>query len=169
MFAENGIRVIRLGLHSIEENAYIAGRDLAKAGESKVVPQLWVDTYNQKLSVHEAAWQGENAICPLGIYAPKEGEYTLTATQPEDGTQVYLTYNGQVLWNLTSSEYVLSLEKGTTTAYGLQIVKTPAITTGVDQMDVKDQTMRKVLMNDQIYVITPEGAMYDVLGKGVKF
>ncbi len=152
-----------------EENAYIAGRDLAKAGESKVVPQLWVDTYNQKLSVHEAAWQGENAICPLGIYAPKEGEYTLTATQPEDGTQVYLTYNGQVLWNLTSSEYVLSLEKGTTIAYGLQIVKTPAITTGVDQMDVKDQTMRKVLMNDQIYVITPEGAMYDVLGKGVKF
>ena len=152
-----------------EENAYIAGRDLAKAGESKVVPQLWVDTYNQKLSVHEAAWQGENAICPLGIYAPKEGEYTLTATQPEDGTQVYLTYNGQVLWNLTSSEYVLSLEKGTTTAYGLQIVKTPAITTGGDQIDVKGQTMRKVLMNDQIYVITPEGAMYDVLGKGVKF
>lgn len=152
-----------------EENAYITGRDLAKAGESKVVPQLWVDTYNQKLSVHEAAWQGENAICPLGIYVPKEGEYTLTATQPEDGTQVYLTYNGQVLWNLTSSEYVLSLEKGTTTAYSLQIVKTPAITTGVDQMDVKDQTMRKVLMNDQIYVITPEGAMYDVLGKGVKF
>ena len=100
---------------------------------------------------------------------PEEGEYTLTATQPEDGTQVYLTYNGQVLWNLTSSEYVLSLEKGKTIAYGLQIVKTPAITTGVDQMDVKDQTMRKVLMNDQIYVITPEGAMYDVLGKGVKF
>ena len=152
-----------------EENAYIAGRDLAKAGESKVVPQLWVDTYNQKLSVHEAAWQGENAICPLGIYAPKEGEYTLTATQPEDGTQVYLTYNGQVLWNLTSSEYVLSLEKGTTTAYGLQIVKTPAITTGVDQMDGKCQTMRKVLMNDKIYIITSEGAMYDVLGKGVKF
>ena len=152
-----------------EENAYIAGRDLAKAGESKVVPQLWVDTYNQKLSVHEAAWQGENAICPLGIYAPKEGEYTLTATQPEDGTQVYLTYNGQVLWNLTSSEYVLSLEKGTTTAYSLQIVKTPAITTGVDQMDGKCQTMRKVLMNDKIYIITSEGAMYDVLGKGVKF
>ena len=25
MFTENGIRVIRLGLHSIEENAYIAG------------------------------------------------------------------------------------------------------------------------------------------------
>lgn len=152
-----------------EENAYIAGRDLAKAGESKVVPQLWVDTYNQKLSVHEAAWQGENSICPLGIYAPKEGEYTLTATQPEDGTQVYLTYNGQVLWNLTSSEYVLSLEKGTTTAYSLQIVKTPAITTGVDQMDGKCQTMRKVLMNDKIYIITSEGAMYDVLGKGVKF
>ena len=152
-----------------EQDCYLAGHDLSKAGESKIVPQLWIDAYNQKLSVHELAWQGNEAYCAISLYAPQAGEYILTAKQPTDGTQVYLTYNGQVLWNLTSSEYVLSLEKGTTTAYGLQIVKTPAITTGVDQMDVKDQTMRKVLMNDQIYVITPEGAMYDVLGKGVKF
>ena len=152
-----------------EQDCYLAGHDLSKAGESKMVPQLWIDAYNQKLSVHELAWQGNEAYCAISLYAPQAGEYILTAKQPTDGTEVYLTYNGQVLWNLTSSEYVLSLEKGTTTAYGLQIVKTPAITTGVDQMDVKGQTMRKVLMNDQIYVITPEGAMYDVLGKGVKF
>ena len=152
-----------------EQDCYLAGHDLSKAGESKIVPQLWIDAYNQKLSVHELAWQGNEAYCAISLYAPQAGEYILTAKQPTDGTQVYLTYNGQVLWNLTSSEYVLSLEKGKTIAYGLQIVKTPAITTGVDQMDVKDQTMRKVLMNDQIYVITPEGAMYDVLGKGVKF
>lgn len=152
-----------------EQDCYLAGHDLSKAGESKIVPQLWIDAYNQKLSVHELAWQGNEAYCAISLYAPQAGEYILTAKQPTDGTEVYLTYNGQVLWNLTSSEYVLSLAKGTTTAYGLQIVKTPAITTGVDQMDVKDQTMRKVLMNDQIYVITPEGAMYDVLGKGVKF
>ena len=119
--------------------------------------------------MHELAWQGDEASCAISLYAPQTGEYVLTAKQPTDGTEVYLTYNGQVLWNLTSSEYVLSLEKGTTTAYGLQIVKTPAITTGVDQIDVKGQTMRKVLMNDKIYIITPEGAMYDVLGKGVKF
>lgn len=152
-----------------EQDCYLAGHDLSKAGESKIVPQLWIDAYNQKLSVHELAWQGNEAYCAISLYAPQAGEYILTAKQPTDGTEVYLTYNGQVLWNLTSSEYVLSLEKGTTTAYGLQIVKTPAITTGGDQIDVKDQTMRKVLMNDQIYVITPEGAMYDVLGKGVKF
>lgn len=152
-----------------EQDCYLAGHDLSKAGESKIVPQLWVDAYNQKLSVHELAWQGDEAYCAISLYAPQAGEYVLAAKQPTDGTEVYLTYNGQVLWNLTSSEYVLSLEKGTTTAYGLQIVKTPAITTGVDQIDVKGQTMRKVLMNDKIYVITPEGAMYDVLGKGVKF
>ena len=152
-----------------EQDCYLAGHDLSKAGESKIVPQLWIDAYNQKLSVHELAWQGDEASCAISLYAPQAGEYVLAAKQPTDGTEVYLTYNGQVLWNLTSSEYVLSLEKGTTTAYGLQIVKTPAITTGVDQIDVKGQTMRKVLMNDKIYVITPEGAMYDVLGKGVKF
>lgn len=152
-----------------EQDCYLAGHDLSKAGESKIVPQLWIDAYNQKLSVHELAWQGDEASCAISLYAPQAGEYILTAKQPTDGTEVYLTYNGQVLWNLTFSEYVLSLEKGTTTAYGLQIVKTPAITTGVDQIDVKGQTVRKVLMNDKIYVITPEGAMYDVLGKGVKF
>lgn len=152
-----------------EQDCYLAGHDLSKAGESKIVPQLWIDAYNQKLSVHELAWQGNEAYCAISLYAPQAGEYVLAAKQPTDGTEVYLTYNGQVLWNLTSSEYVLSLEKGTTTAYGLQIVKAPAITTGVDQIDVKDQTMRKVLMNDKIYIITPEGAMYDVLGKGVKF
>ena len=152
-----------------EQDCYLAGHDLSKAGESKIVPQLWIDAYNQKLSVHELAWQGNEAYCAISLYAPQAGEYVLAAKQPTDGTEVYLTYNGQVLWNLTSSEYVLSLEKGTTTAYGLQIVKAPAITTGVDQIDVKGQTMRKVLMNDKIFIITPEGAMYDVLGKGVKF
>ena len=151
-----------------EEDAYIAGRDLAKAGESKVVPQLWVDTYNQKLSVHEAVWQGENAICPLGIYAPEEGEYTLTATQPEDGTQVYLTIDGMPVWNISETAYVLSLGKGTMNNYGLMLLKASRIPTNVENIDAADgEKTQKIILNDNLYILR-DSRMYDVTGKKVK-
>ena len=151
-----------------EENAYIAGRDLAKAGESKVVPQLWVDAYNQKLSVHEAAWQGENAICPLGIYAPKEGEYTLTATQPEDGTQVYLTIDGMPVWNISETAYILSLGKGTMNNYGLMLLQASRMPTGVENVESKDdEKAQKIILNDHLYILR-DSRMYDATGKKVK-
>ena len=151
-----------------EENAYIAGRDLAKAGESKVVPQLWVDTYNQKLSVHEAAWQGENAICPLGIYVPEEGEYTLIATQPEDGTQVYLTIDGMPVWNISETAYILSLGKGTMNNYGLMLLQASRMPTGVENVEsADDEKAQKIILNNQLYILR-DSRMYDVTGKKVK-
>lgn len=151
-----------------EENAYIAGRDLAKAGESKVVPQLWVDAYNQKLSVHEAAWQGENAICPLGIYVPEEGEYTLTATQPEDGTQVYLTIDGMPVWNISETAYILSLGKGTMNNYGLMLLQASRMPTGVENVEsADDEKAQKIILNNQLYILR-DSRMYDVTGKKVK-
>jgi hypothetical protein len=152
-----------------EQDAYIIGQDLAKAGESKVVPQLWMAQYGQKLSVHEAAWNGDQATCPLGIYVPKGGEYVLTATQPEDGTQIYLTENGAPIWELTMSEYVLSLEKGNASEYGLMIVRAPRVTTDVENSESENQSVRKVLIDDKIYIVTPDGKMYDIVGKSVKY
>ncbi len=151
-----------------EQDAYIIGQDLSKAGESKVVPQLWMAQYNQKLSVHEAAWNGDRATCPLGIYAPKSGEYVLTATQPEDGTQIYLTENGAPIWDLTMSEYVLSLEKGNTSSYGLMIVRAPQVTTGVEDVQGAGAEVRKVIIDNTMYIITPEGTMFNVIGKKVQ-
>jgi len=151
-----------------EEDAYIAGRDLAKAGESRVVPQLWVDAYNQKLSVHEAAWQGENAICPLGIYVPEEGEYTLTATQPEDGTQVYLTIDGMPVWNISETAYILSLGKGTMNNYGLMLLQASRMPTGVENVEsADDEKAQKIILNNQLYILR-DSRMYDVTGKKVK-
>ena len=151
-----------------EEDAYITGRDLAKAGESKVVPQLWVDAYNQKLSVHEAAWQGENAICPLGIYAPKDGEYILTATQPENGTQVYLTIDGMPVWNISEADYVLSLEKGTMNNYGLMLIQASRMPTDVENVEAADgEKTQKIILNDHLYILR-DSRMYDVTGKKVK-
>ena len=153
-----------------EQDAYIIGQDLAKAGESKVVPQLWMAQYNQKLSVHEAAWNGTRAACQLGIYTPKAGSYELAIdAAPEDAT-LYLTYNGRAIWNLSMSAYEMDLEQGTTEGYGLRIVASEQTTTDIEQSEISDQSsVRKVMIDDVIYIVTPEGKMYDIVGKGIKF
>ena len=107
----------------------------------------------------------------MNIYAPKAGTYTLDIERaPEDAT-LYLTYNGYLIWNLTASPYELELEKGTTSSYGLRIVNAPLVTTDVENGESLngENGVRKVLIDNVIYLITPEGKMYDIVGKGVKF
>ena len=151
-----------------EKDGYVLGHDLSKAGLGTEIPQLWVDAYGLKLSVHEAAWQGENTMCPLGIYAPKEGEYILTATQPENGTQVYLTIDGMPVWNISETDYVLSLEKGTMNNYGLMLIKASRVPTDVENVEAADgEKTQKIILNDHLYILR-DSRMYDVTGKKVK-
>ena len=151
-----------------ENDEYVLGHDLSKAGLGTAIPQLWVDAYGQKLSVHEAVWQGENALCQLGIYAPKEGEYTLTATQPEDGTQVYLTIDGMPVWNLSETAYILSLGKGTMNNYGLMLLQASRMPTGVENVEsADDEKAKKIILNDHLYILR-DSRMYDATGKKVK-
>ena len=151
-----------------EQEGYVMGHDLSKAGLSKEVSQLWIANYGQKLSVHEAAWQGENAICPLGIYVPEEGEYTLTATQPEDGTQVYLTIDGMPVWNISETAYILSLGKGTMNNYGLMLLQASRMPTGVENVEsADDEKAQKIILNDHLYILR-DSRMYDATGKKVK-
>ena len=147
---------------------YVLGHDLSKAGLGTAIPQLWVDAYGQKLSVHEAVWQSENALCQLGIYAPKEGEYLLTATQPEDGTQVYLTIDGMPVWNVSETAYILSLGKGTMNNYGLMLLQASSMPTGVENVEsADDEKAQKIILNDHLYILR-DSRMYDATGKKVK-
>ena len=151
-----------------ENDGYVLGHDLSKAGLGTTIPQLWVDAYGQKLSVHEAVWQGENAICPLGIYAPKEGEYILTATQPENGTEVYLTIDGMPVWNISETAYVLSLDKGTFNTYGLMLIQASRVPTDVENVEAADgEKTQKIILNDHLYILR-DSRMYDATGKKVK-
>lgn len=151
-----------------ENDEYVLGHDLSKAGLGTAIPQLWLDAYGQKLSVHEAVWQGENALCQLGIYAPKEGEYILTATQPENGTQVYLTIDGMPVWNISEADYVLSLEKGTMNNYGLMLIQASRMPTDVENVEAADgEKTQKIILNDHLYILR-DSRMYDVTGKKVK-
>jgi len=154
-----------------EQDAYIIGQDLSKAGESKVVPQLWMAQYNQKLSVHEAVLSSNSATCPLGIYVPQTGSYTLDVERAPENSMLYLTYNGRAIWNLTYSPYVFDLTKGTTEGYGLKMyvmqVATDVETVSGERLEVSGN--RKVLIDDVIYIVTPEGKMYDVTGKSANY
>ena len=153
-------------------DSYEIGRDLTKFGtptDSKVA-QVWVNAYGMKLCDIDMPLTNNNAQCELGLFAPQAREYTLSVeTAPEDAV-LYLTYNGRAIWNLTNCPYVFDLTKGTTEGYGLRIYAVPQVTTDLEQSEFSDpSSVRKVLIDDVIYIITPEGKMYDITGKSVNY
>jgi hypothetical protein len=154
------------------ENRYTVGQDLAKVSVSSLVPQMWINRYDEKLCVNTDELINETANYPLGISVPANGDYTIINHQSsiinEDYT-LYLTLNGEAIWNLSDDAYTLTLDKGTTNAYGLRIVaKAPAIVTGIDEaiVDAQGET-RKVLINNQVFIIRGEN-VYSVDGQIVK-
>lgn len=151
---------------------YWIGHDLLKKGTmtSSTVARMWSERGGKNLCDIEMQLVDDAANCAMGLFAPAVGTYYLAVEEaPEDAT-LYLTYNGNIIWDLSASPYMFDLAKGTTTGYGLRIEakKTPAIMTGVDNADANGQKARKVVIDDQMYIITPEGAMYNVSGKIVR-
>ncbi len=138
-----------------ETDEYIVGQDLAKIGVSSIVPQMWINRYNEKLCVNTQELQNEKAEYPLGISVPANGEYTISNVNDNEDYTLYLTLNNEAIWNLSDAPYTLDLTKGTTNAYGLRIsAKAPQVVTGVDEavVDAKGET-RKVLINNQVFII----------------
>ena len=170
---ENADYTDRLFVRLDEDKAdtYVIGQDLAKMGVSSVVPQLWINRYDAKLCMNTQALTNGVAEYPLSIYAPANGEYEISC-QPSavsDQNAVYLTLDGQAIWNLTDGGYTLTLSKGTATNYGLRIsARAPQTATGTDEaiIDAKGET-RKVLINDKVYIIRGD-EVYTVDGRLVK-
>ena len=168
----NGAYTDRLFIKTTDskENVYTVGQDLAKVGVSSIVPQMWINRYDAKLCVNTAELISETAEYPLGISVPANGEYTISlAAQPNEDYTLYLTLNGQVIWNLSNGAYTLTLSKGTSNEYGLRVsAKSPAVATGVDEalVDAQGDT-KKVLINDQVFIIRGEN-VYSIDGQLVK-
>jgi len=154
-----------------EENAYVIGQDLVKFGVSTKVAQMWIDRYDAKLCVNAVAPEEDATSFPMSLFAPKAGEYTI-AIEREKATEdynLYLTYNGEAIWNLSEGAYTLTLNKGTDANYGLRIsAKAPQVTTGMDEavVDAQGET-RKVLINDQVFIIRGN-QVYSIDGQLVK-
>ena len=149
---------------------YVIGRDVLKMGtmtESKVA-RLWSERNGIKLCSNEMPMTANKANCAISLYAAEAGIYSLAVeNEPEDAT-LYLTKNGKVIWNLSMSPYEFDLTQGTTEGYGLRIVANSNSATDIEGADSEGETIRKVLIDDMIYIIAPNGSMYNVNGKIVK-
>ena len=149
---------------------YTIGQDLVKGGVASGRAQVWVSRYDAKLSVNTQALSENEATYPLTIQVPANGEYVLSIQSSAISDQtVYLTRNGEAIWNLSDDAYIGSFEKGTTSEYGLRVsAKAPQIATGIDEavVDAKGET-RKVVINDKVFIIRGEN-VYSVDGQLVK-
>jgi len=150
---------------------YTIGHDLLKMGsltEARVA-QVWTTRGDLTLCDNELQLTGSTAQCDLGLFTPQAGTYTFgVETAPADA-MLYLTYNGRAIWNLSMSPYVFDLETGSTEGYGLKIYAIQEVTTDISDEWVEEENgVRKVLIDNTMYIITPEGAMYDVTGKIAK-
>lgn len=164
----------RLWVSASEEatGAYVIGHDLLKMGtpaEAKVA-QMWANNAGNRLCDIEMPLNGDGARCELGLFAPQENSYTLSVEKAPEDVTLYLTFNDRPIWNLSMSPYVLDLTNGTTEGYGLQLYVRPAseVATGVDEVQGDNVPCTKVLMDGKMYIIAPEGAIFDATGKKVK-
>ncbi|MBQ7382487.1 MAG: InlB B-repeat-containing protein [Paludibacteraceae bacterium] len=153
-----------------KEDKYVIVADLAKAGVSKARAQMWVNRYGTKLCKNTTELVDYQANYPLGIFAPAEGNYDLFIDeQPNDGSMLYLTLDGEAIWNLSYGGYTVRLEEGTTNRYGLRVVaKAPQITTPIEEVTIENgETIRKIISGDMIYIIR-NGETYTITGQKTK-
>ena len=169
--AANGKLSDRLYIQTAEEkeDKYVIGKDMSKMGVSSCVAQMWVARYDSKLCLNTMALTRDKANYPLGISVPKAGEYMIFApTDIASGDNIYLTCDNRVIWNLTMSPYYASLEQGTTTRYGLRLVRnTPTVQTGVAETQTGNAQCMKVIMDDHVYILRGE-ELYTITGQKAK-
>ena len=162
----------RIYLQTLEdkEDRYVIGLDLAKAGVSNKVAQMWVNRYNAKLCVNTTAPVGKTATYPLGISVPENGTYQISsATEMQNNQELYVTRNGSAIWNLAYGPYTVTLDKGTYSEYGIKLIQSqsPAVTTGVDQTTTDKLQIQKVIIDNQVYIVR-EGELYTITGQKVE-
>lgn len=153
-----------------KEDEYVLGRDLVRMGMSSIRPQMWVNRYDEKLCVNVTAPINNVADYPLGISAPYDGDYELFIdAQPNSETNLYLTLDGEAIWNLSNGAYTATMTKGVHNNYGLRVAaKIPQITTGVEETTIQNAaSVRKVLVNDNVVIIRNDN-VYSIDGQLIK-
>lgn len=149
---------------------YVIVSDLAKAGVSPVRPQMWVNRYGVKLCKNTVAMRNNVADYPLGISVPADGSYDIFLEErPNNDDMLYLTYDGEAIWNLSYGACTIDLQRGTTDHYGLRVVaKTPQVATGIEETTIQNgDAVRKVIVNDKVFIIR-NGQIFGIDGRLAK-
>lgn len=155
-------------------DVYTVGLDLAKMGVSAKIAQIWIDRYDTKLCLNTMAPVNGTADYPLVLSVPQDGKYTIDILRSteEQPNELYLTRDGEAIWNLSQNAYTMRLEQGTTARYGLRtIAKAPQVTTDFEPIWVDPEgnaiKAAKVLINDHVYIIR-DGKLYTITGSLVR-
>ncbi len=155
-------------------DVYTIGLDLAKMGVSAKIAQIWIDRYDTKLCLNTMAPVNGEADYPLVLSVPQDGKYTIDILRSteEQPNELYLTRDGEVIWNLSQNAYTVRLEQGTTARYGLRTVsKAPQTTTDIEPIWVDPEgnaiKAAKVLINNHVYIIR-DGKLYTITGSLVR-
>ena len=149
---------------------YVIVSDLAKAGVSPVRPQMWVNRYGVKLCKNTVAMRENIADYPLGISVPADGDYDIfLGERPNNDDMLYLTYDGEAIWNLSYGACTIDLQRGTTDHYGLRVVaKTPQVATGIEEATIQNgDAVRKVIVEDKVFIIR-NGQIFGIDGRLAK-
>ena len=175
------VRIGKSGAEIADNHVYVRASETASASYEKghdVITMngttassalIWTENYGGKrLAIEEAPLINGTASYVLTLSAPANGTYSISVAAPQDdNADLYLTYDGTIIWNLSESAYTVDLNKGITNGYGLVLrAKAPSVVTGVDQINAKAGA-QKVIIDEHVYILRG-GQMYDVNGKMVK-
>lgn len=148
-------------------NEYQIGKDVTKMGVSSAIAQMWVNNYNTQLCANETMLYNNQASFSLGIFVPKNGEYTLAITNAPDNAELYLTQDGQPIWNLSKGAYTTEMAKGRHGEYGLMLQVTDAqAPTNLNGINSSEKAV-KFLKQSNIYILR-NGQRYNAQGQLVK-
>jgi hypothetical protein len=148
-------------------NEYEIGKDLVKMTmtNTPVVPQIFAQAYGTYLCMVNAPMISNEATVALNLYAPAEGEYTLSVEEQANAT-VYLLYNGNIVWNLSMSEYPIQLIQGDNAGYSL-VVRRENAPTDVENILGADEQTEKFIYNGKLYILH-NGKVFDAVGNVLK-
>ena len=152
-------------------DTYYIGKDVACMGLTSARAQMWVNRYNVKLCMNTTAPINDVAEYAISVYAPSNGEYTIRLNhQPEEDYTLYLTRDGEAIWDLSMGDYVTDLTSGVHKEFGLRLSanKAPEVATGMDEavVDAKGET-RKVIIDNNVYIIRG-GEVYTMTGAKIQ-
>ena len=148
-------------------NEYEIGKDLAKMTMTKTpsVPQIFAEAYNTSLCMIDAPMANNEAVVALNLYAPAEGEYTIS-TDLQENAIVYLMQEGTIVWNLSMGEYPITLKQGDNAGYSLLVRRADA-PTSVETIEGANNQTDKLIYNGNLYILH-NGKIFDAVGSLLK-
>lgn len=148
-------------------NEYEIGKDLGKMAMTSTprVAQISALAYDTRLCMIDAPMANNEALVALNLYAPANGEYTLSV-EAQDNEKVYLLHEGTFVWDLSMSEYPITLNKGDNAGYSILVRRTDA-PTSVETIDGANNQTEKLIHNGNLYILH-NGKVFDAVGSMLK-